>query len=122
LPNSSLRCDESDPSRPRPELTNRINGAAIVGTVNDWGNDHHALHVEPAVEKAKVGHRSRWRRIRCIGRERELSRVTEHVEVAVAGPRGHAEVHGSEAGLSDGAQRVTEPPVHRGSPTTQQGE
>ena len=91
---------------------NGVEGAVVTGAVHRGRDDDDAVHVERAKYSAQLFDRCRWRRVRSVRGKRELARVAEHVDMAVASACRHPEVDRCGMRLGVGVQRRHDSPLH----------
>ena len=89
----SVAVNNSDGASFGSELPGGIEGAGIVGAVDAGMDDHDALNVQSAVQRAGLIDRCVFRGVDARGRVREAVRISEDVRVAVARAHRHVEVH-----------------------------
>ena len=85
--------DDGDAARVGAARLHAVDRRRIVGAVDAGRDDHHALDVKRLVQRRHLFGRSRLRRVDATGEERKFFRIAVNMGVAIAGARGHIEVH-----------------------------
>ena len=88
-----LVVDHGDAAGGRAAGLHPKQGRGIVGAIDAWRDDHHALDVQGLVQRRHLLGRRQFRGVDAPFEERKFGGVAMDVGVAIAGARGNVEIH-----------------------------